>query len=126
MALKKVLMYLVIFLLVFIGGFFILTTVYNKNATNIKKADTELEYAKSIAIDKAYEEYNASYKVVFHKHDSINDLYQIGCVNKDDTHAVLYIVDYSKDKTEWFVHMVSARNGSNASELFSVPHIGIR
>ena len=93
-----------------------------KCVNRINQFQTTIEQAKVAVVEQAKEQLGRETNVVFEKIDSKNDLCWIGCVNSQNTHAIMYIAKLNKHTETWEVDVFSESEGADAARLFYAKH----
>ena len=80
------------------------------------------EQARANVFSQAQIDMGEDCMIVFEKYNSQNDMSWIGCINAENTHAIMYTASYNENSNMWIVNIFSTREGSNAQSLFSASH----
>ena len=82
-----------------------------------------MKIAKHKVMYTAKDDLGEGCSIVYSRYDAYSESYQIGCVSKNGSQAILYIVYPSIDYDDWYIFPAAKHSGGNASELFKTPII---
>lgn len=76
------------------------------------------ENIHALVLEKAEEDLGKDCMLVTSRYDKRNNMYYVGYINADNTHAIMYTVQSNVSGDAWRVNSIASRKGSNAFELF--------